>query len=86
MHAETVVSIQRTSTTLSGGHSPPAVAGVWALSEAGRTANRENTNEARDIAKDLSRRGKRQSYPVVEASSKVGVGAAAWRVLVRMTT
>ena len=56
VHAATVVSIQCTSTTFSGGHSAGgagsgagAGAEVWAVLTAGRTANSINTNEARDI-------------------------------------
>src|SRR5207247_10589073 len=53
--AEAVVSIQRTSTTLSGGHSALDVS-VWAMRESGTTASSANANRARDIR--LVSRGK----------------------------
>src|SRR5260221_2059156 len=76
LHAARVVSIQRTSTTLSGGQSPPA--GVWVLATAGTAASSDTTNDARNI-RSGSGKGQAESYPVADASSKAGGAAGACR-------
>src|SRR5690349_10427005 len=85
VHAATVVSIQRTSTTLSGGQSPEA--GVWAVATTvgGTTASSDTTNDARNI-RSSSGEERAESYRVAEVSSKAGGAAGACRVFVRITT